>query len=163
MIHRRAQGVFSWQQGQGVWSCHLWHHMDLVPSCISTVFCCCFFIAASISFIVMGWLMQLSDVDRFCSCDSCFLTWQILSLGSLTLLSSWYSFARQLAASFWTISFPSDCRTVCAFSGLSPISSLVSFHNLSVSFSMLREDVFSCQAACVCWSFCLVNSALALL
>ena len=36
----------------------------------------------------------------------------------------------------------SDCTTVCAFSGISSFSSLVSFHNLPVSFSMLREDVF---------------------
>ena len=73
------------------------------------------FIAASISFVVMSWLMQLSDVDCFCSYVSCSQTWQVLSLGSLTLLSSWYNFARQLAASFWTISSPFDCRTVWAF------------------------------------------------
>ena len=113
-------------------------------------------IAASVSFMVMGWLMQLCDVGCFCSCASCSLTWQVLSLCSLTLL-------RQLAASFWTIYSPSDFRTVCAFSGISQFSSLVSFHNLPVSFSMLRDDVFSCQTARICWSFCLVNSALALL
>ena len=32
------------------------------------------FIAASISFIVKGWLMQLSDVGCFGSCAGCFLT-----------------------------------------------------------------------------------------
>ena len=32
------------------------------------------FIAASISFMVMSWLMQLSDVGCFCGCVSCSLT-----------------------------------------------------------------------------------------
>ena len=63
-------------------------------------------IATSVSFMMMGWLMQLSYVGCFCSWVSCSLTWQVLSLGSLTLLSSWYSFARQLAASFWAMSSP---------------------------------------------------------
>ena len=73
-------------------------------------------IATSISVMVMGWFMHLSNVGCFYSWDSCSLTWLVLSLGSLTLLLSWYSFARQLAASFWVISSPSDCRTVCTFS-----------------------------------------------
>ena len=109
-------------------------------------------IAASVSFMVMGWFVKLSYVGCFCCRFSCSLTWLILSLDNLTLLSSWYSSARQLAASFWAISFPSDWRTGCAFIRLSPVSSLVSFHNLYECISMLRESIVSCQSGQVCWS-----------
>ena len=122
---KSSRSVFLAAGPRCVW---LWHHLVLVHSYISTVL-----FAASISFMVIGWLMQLSDVGCFCSWA---LTWQVLSLGSLTLLSSWYSLASQLAASFWTISSPSDCRTVCAFSRLSPFSSLVSFHAEGKRFFM---------------------------
>ena len=131
-IRWRAQGVFFGSRSKvfdhvicdAIWSC-----------CFLTLqlFYCCFNL-----FHGDGLAHAVVWQGCFSSCVSCSLTWQVLSLGSLTLLSSWYSLARQLAASFWTIGSPSDCRTVCAFSGISPFSSLVSFHNLPVSFSMLK-------------------------
>ena len=60
--------------------------MSLVtPSCPGAFLHFSCFIASSISFMVMGWIMQLSNVGCFCSRISCSLTWPVLSLGSLTL------------------------------------------------------------------------------
>ena len=56
-----------------------------------------------------------------------------------------------------------DSMTVCHFSRLSSLSSLVSIHHFVVSFSILRDAVFSCNAVLVWWSLCRMNSALALL
>ena len=83
-------------------------------------------------------------------------------LGSFTVLSSWYMWAKQFAALFCVRCSFCDLMTVCRFSVLSSFSSLVILQSFVVSFSILRDAFFSCHAVLVWWSLCRVNSALAL-
>ena len=56
--------------------------------------------------------------------------------------SSWYMWAKQFAALFCVRCSFCDSMTVCRFSGLSSLSSLVSLQRVIVSFYILRDAVF---------------------
>ena len=107
-------------------------------------------ISASSSYFWMASVMHppagmFSESCFFISFLACF----VLSQESFTVLSSWYIWAKQFAALFWVRCSFCDSMTVCRFSGLSSLSSLMSLNSFIVSFSILRDAVFSCHAVLV--------------